>query len=395
VTGSERFGRSMIYLQAVAVGASYVGAVLLVDLLYVHRHITDGGLSFGYAFVLVEGGVIASLLALSLVIKFVRHGRDRRWERLRPLIVETVSTHLAGEDRASELKAIGKRNPREMEEAIAELLLRVHGGARARLSELAGTLGLVALWKRRYGSYAASKRREAISRLGILEGDAARDTLVLALSDANDEVKLEASRALIRTSGKAELRAVFHTALRDSLLVRAVLTESLRPHAVLLCGEAVPEALDGDDARTVRTALEIVRAWGKALPLGHLTRLIEHADAGVRTAALAIVPQMVNPRECEPQVLRCLGDEAEPARAAAAEVAGKLRIDAAIPGLRRCLDEASAEATVAAAYALARIGEEGCRILERQVLSARNASGCAALEALEQAKSERMAAGAL
>jgi len=391
VTGSERFGRNMVYLQATAVGLGYVGSVLLVDMVYVHKHITDSGLSFGYAFVLVEGGVIAALLALSLVIKFVRHRRDLRWERMRPVIVEKVSAHLAGVDTLAELKALGRRYPRELEEAMAELLLRVQGTARGRLSELAAALGLVERWKRQYGSHLASKRREAISRLGILEGKLATDTLVLALSDPNDEVKLEASRALIVTSGEAELRAVFRTALRDSLLVRAVLTESLRPFAMRLCVAAVPEALESEDPRTVRIALEVVRAWGKAMPLARLAPLIEHADAGVRAAALAVVMQLVNPRECERQILRRLEDESEAVRAAAAEIAGKLRLPSAIPGLRKVLEEAGAEATVAAAYALAHIGEEGCGILERQVLNARDASAYAALEALESA---RMAAGA-
>ena len=391
MTGSERFGRGMIYLQATGVAVGYVGSVLLVDALYVHKHITDTGLSFGYAFVLVEGGVIGSLLALSLVIKYVRHQGDRRWERMRPVIVERVSTHLAGTDASAELKAIGRRYPREVEEAMAELLLRVQGTARGRLSELAASLGLVERWKRRYGSPIAAKRREAISRLGILEGKLATDTLVLALSDANDEVKLEASRALIGTSGEAELRAVFRTALRDSLLVRAVLTESLRPLAARLYSAAVPEALESEDARTVRIALEVVRAWAKAMPLAQVAPLIEHADAGVRAAALAVVPQLLNPRACEAQILHCLEDAAEPVRAAAAEIAGRLRLASAIPGLQRVLEEAGAEATVAAAYALARIGEAGCRILERQVLNARNGSAYAALEALE---AERMGAGA-
>jgi len=51
-----------------------------------------------------------------------------------------------------------------------------------------------------------------------------------------------------------------------------------------------------------------------------------------------------------------------------------------------------AEGTIAAAYALARIGPEGCGILEGQVLGSRSTTASAALEALELAHSERLMA---
>jgi HEAT repeat protein len=391
----ERIARSLIFLQALGVALAFLFTIAMVDVLYVNKHIADGGLAFGYAFVLVEVCAIGSLMLLSLVIKHVRHRRQQRWERLRPVLAAAISHHLTGANSLAELRALRRRHPHETQESIAEMILRVQGIARLRLSELAETLGVVDAWKRQYGSRVVSRRRDAISRLGGLDGDAAIDTLMLALSDLDDEVKLEASRALIRRSGPDELTAVFRTALRESLLVRAVLTESLRPHVMELCRHAVPEALHSKNTRTVRTALEVVRAWGKALPLSQVAPLLEHEDKFVRAAALVVVPQLVTPLVCEPQVLRCLADPEEQVRAAAAEVAGSLRLASAIPALQRCLEEASAEATVAAAYALARTGDEGMRILERRVISARDSSACAALEALEQARSQRMHAAAI
>ena len=47
-------------------------------------------------------------------------------------------------------------------------------------------------------------------------------------------------------------------------------------------------------------------------------------------------------------------------------------------------------ATVAAAYALAQIGPEGCRVLEEQVLVSRGRPASAALEALERMRSGRL-----
>jgi hypothetical protein len=59
---------------------------------------------------------------------------------------------------------------------------------------------------------------------------------------------------------------------------------------------------------------------------------------------------------------------------------------------KKCLEIGGAEATIAAAYALARIGPAGCRILEEQVLSSRSTASYAALEALELAHSDRLMA---
>ncbi|MBS1857290.1 MAG: HEAT repeat domain-containing protein [Acidobacteria bacterium] len=389
MTARDRAGRAAVYLQALATAAAYAGAVAVVDLVYVRRHIPDRGLAFGYAFCLTEGGVIGGLLLLSLVLKAVRHRRDRTWERLHPRITAEAVAYLAGGDSAV-LRTLVRRHPREVERCICEMLLFVQGTARARVSALACELRLDRVWKRRYRSWRDDARREAISRLGQLEGGAANEVLLLALADPNDEVKLEASRALLRGGGRDEITAVFRAALKESLLVRAVLTEALRPHTLMLCGSAVPGALACGDARTARTALEIVRGWGKSVPLASLDTLLGHSDAGVRAAALLVVPQMLNPAGCAPLIVAALGDPDEAVRTAAATVAGKLRLESAFAALVKCLRGGGADITVAAAYALAALGPEGCRVLEREVLVSRSASACAALEALERARSERV-----
>jgi len=393
VSRSERLGRAFIYLQTLGVALGCALSVYLVDRFYVRRHISDAGLAFGYAFCLTEGSMILILLALSVVIKYVRHRRDLRFERVQPLIVAGASAHLSGADRCAELRAFRRRYPREVEQCLSELLLRVRGVASVRLTSLTAELGLVNSWKRQARSRLVSKRRDAITRLGLLAGDAARDALVQALDDPHDEVKLEASRALISAGGMAEVAAVFRTALRDSLLVRAILTEALRPYAPLLCESAVPDALAGKDARTVRIALEIVRAWRKSMPLAGVQPLIRHTDGAVRAAALAIVPQLASPRELEPDLLECLADEEESVRAAAAGAAGEMRLASALPALEACLHRGGPDATISAAYAIARIGEQGWRILEKLILGSRSPAADAALEALEQARSERLLPG--
>ncbi len=385
---SERVGRAAIYLQAVATAAGYAGAVALVDVLYVRHHIADGGLAFGYAFCVTEGGVIGGLLLLSMALKAVRYRQERNWERLHPPMAMQMAAYLGGGD-AENLRVLARRHPREVERCLYEMLLFVRGTARERVSELARELGIDRLWKRRYRSWRDETRREAIARLGHLEGGGANAVLLAALRDPNDEVKLEASRALLRGGRREEIAAVFRAALEESLLVRAVLTEALRPHAVLLCATAVPEALAGE-AAAVRTVLEIIHAWGKSVAVAKLETLLGHADAGVRVAALAVVPQLLEPGACAKQVVAALGDNDAAVRAAAATVAGKLRLHPALGALEECLRGDAPEAAVAAAYAIAALGEEGCRVLEREVLQSRAHSAGAALEALERVRSQRV-----
>jgi HEAT repeat protein len=156
-----------------------------------------------------------------------------------------------------------------------------------------------------------------------------------------------------------------------------------------LCALGLPEALAGQEPKYVRTALEIVRAWGRALPIP-VRPLLEHDDPGVRTAALAILPQVGCPRDHESEVRRLLSDAHEGVRAAAAEMAGRLRLVSALPDLRRCLRDGGPESSVAGAYALARLGPEGCDLLEHEILYSRTSSAAVALEAIEQLKSKRM-----
>jgi HEAT repeat protein len=255
---------------------------------------------------------------------------------------------------------------------------------------LAADLGLIERWREQYRSMRLSKRREAIGWMGRLVHDEAIPVLLRALSDPDDEIKLEAARSLIRSSGEREIAEVFRTAVRESLLIRAVLTEALRAHAAMLCRNVLPGELASPTAKHVRTALEIVRAWGKMLPLPAPVPLLRHEDSGVRVAALAILPQYGEAAAFGPEIVRLLGDADERVRAAAAQTAGRLHLGSAAEALHTCLLADGADAVVAAAYALAQIGETGWRMLEKEVLGPRRASAAAALEALEQLKSERL-----
>ena len=391
---SELSVRRGICLRAAGVAAAYAAAVAATDLLYVGRYVQDGGIALGYAFCVVQIVLVSLLMISSLVVKFLRGQHDRRWERTSPAALAGLCEYLTGAAGCMpKIEEMRRRDPEIVERGIGELLTRVQGTARRRLSDLAERLGIVSLWIDRYGSRLHRRRVAAIRLLGLVDCASAAGTLVQALSDEDDDIKLDASRALIRGAGPVEMKAVFGTAVRESLLVRAVLVEALRPHAALLCQIALPDALADSDPKIVRTALQIVRAWGKVLPLSGLAPPLHHPDPRVRAGAFAILPQFPDKREFAPAIRLALSDPDERVRAAAARTAGRLRLSPVAPELERCLESSGPEATVAAAYAIAQLGPSAWPRLDAQIKNSRSAAAAAALEALEQVRTGRLLPG--
>jgi HEAT repeat protein len=217
----------------------------------------------------------------------------------------------------------------------------------------------------------------------------AQQDLLEALRDPDGLVKVEAARALSRSGNEQMLSAVFHMALEQNRLVRAILTEALRPNARELYRLAVPAALRLPDAKRVVAALEMLRAWGKSAVVPELPAMLMHDDATVRAAALHLVPQAGMTPDCEVLIWQALGDPDAEVRAAAAEVCGKLRLSSSLLLLKHALEDDAPRPVLASAYALAELGTRGCQALENAVLSGSPLRAGAALEALEHMKLNR------
>jgi len=151
-----------------------------MDVFYVRHHIPDPGLAYGYAFCLVEGVIIAALLALSLIVKFVRHSREATWVRCSPSSSPKTSAYLADADVLEELRQMRRRHPREMEICISELLLACRARRAYAFRASPWSSAWCTKWVREYRSRRASRRRDAVSRLGILDGGAGTATVLLA-----------------------------------------------------------------------------------------------------------------------------------------------------------------------------------------------------------------------
>jgi HEAT repeat protein len=353
------------------------------------KHVPDVELSLALAFTLQQILAIFTLLGISFVSKFVRYYRAQQAAVLHPHIREKLILHLNGADQWATLHQIRKKNPRELEDCLVEILGSISGAGTERLGAAAQEFGLLRKWQKQLRSSNSKRRRNAVSRLCLL-GGAARQDLVEALQDPDGLVKVEAARALTRSGDQPMLAAVFQMALAENRLMRSILTEALRPHARELYRSAVPAALRLPDAKRVLAALEILRAWGKAAVIPELPAMLAHDDATVRVAALHLVPQAGLTPESEDQIWLALEDADAEVRAAAAEVCGKLKLSSSLLLLEHALKDEIPGPVLAAAYALAELGTRGCQALENAVLSGSPAPAAAALEALEHVKLNRM-----
>lgn len=386
----ERRARLFICLKTLCVLLSYIALTWLIHRAYMHKHVPDAELSLALSFTVQQITAIFTLLGVSFAAKSVRHYRAQRAARVQPFIREKLILHLHGSDQWVELRRSCARHPRELEECLVEILASIQGAGRDRLSDVARKCGMMRKWQKQRHARSARQRRNAISRLCLLV-PATKEDLFEALRDPDDLVKVEAARALAGSGDARLISAVFHMALDQNRLVRAMLSEALRPQARELYRSAVPDALGSPDTKRVLAALEILRAWRKSAVIPQLPALLAHADAAIRAAALHLVPQAGMTPECEASIGHAIEDPDPEVRAAAAEVCGKLKLSSSLQPLQHALQDAVPGAVLAFAYALAELGASGCRVLESEVLSSDSLRAAAALEALEHAKLNRAA----
>ena len=386
----ERRARLYIYLRTLSVLLAYIALTALIHYSYMRYHVPDPELSLALSFTLQQVAAIFTLLGISFTVKFSRSYRARRSARFHPAIRETLIRHLTGADQWAILQRMRQRHMRELEDCLVEILGSINGPGSERLSEVAQAFGLVGKWQKQCRSRSAKRRRTAVGRLA-LASRTSQPQLLVALRDADDMVKVEAARALAQSGEHHMLTEVFHMALEQNLLVRAILTEVLRPHTRELYRHAVPRALFSADPKRVVAALEMLRAWGKSAVIPELHSLLSHADPSVRVMALRLVPQAGLTPGCEAQLWRALEDQHPEVCAAAAEVCGKLKLSSSLLLLKHALEDGVSGAVLASAYALAELGSRGCSLLEAEVVSGDSFRAAAALEALEHAKLNRLA----
>lgn len=316
------------------------------------------------------------------LVPFARLGRHDSGIR------DRLASHAMGADRLAELERLHRQSGRSVERLLVEMLPCVRGTARERLSRLAAELGLVTRWQQQTLSPRTQVRRQALARLVLLSGGLADAVLLAALLDSQESIRLEVSRALLGAGGQHDVEEVFASVMAQPPEIRTALAEELRPHALMLCESAIPEALRSNDPARLSAVLELLEGWGKALPLPDLLPLLHHPDPDIRYRAFRVLPYLANVRALEPEILRALQQDEARVKAAACLAAARLRIESALPLLVRSLRDPDSDLALAAASALAEMGSCGLLALEDELsLAWEPEAAAAALKAIDRARS--------
>jgi len=339
--------------------------------------------------------VLALWLGTTCLATLVRSAwwrrRQMRSAAIEPALRSAIVDYIGGANDFTVLEQYVRTSAREISEQMFSFRHAVSGAALDRLCSLAIELTLLQRWLDDAETRDTMARRNAFRRLAfVCAYEPCRrqvgDRLSEALEDADRDIRLTAAAALAQTGRPADVERVFRLALSESLLVRITLAETLRPHAYGLCERVIPETLRSQDVSRILAALELLRAWERALPIVGLAPLMGHRDKRVRLEAFPLAPLVAPGPDIENEILAGLGDPDPQIAAAAARTAARLHLDKALPALARCARTASPLVIEAAASALAEMQPAGWTTLQELRHNPNPATAAAAGAALERAR---------
>ena len=333
---------------------------------------------------------VAGMFGVSLARAAKSRTRKRREAEIEPQIRQLLIENIAGSDNVEQIRKLVGPDHAAAGRVLTEFEGKVAGAARDRLCEAAIGLGLVQGWVQDTRSRDPMERRRAFKGLAFVTSfepcrRLSGEIPLLALDDADREVRVAAARAVLHSEVPEQFERVFAMAMENNLLSRIRLTEELRRRALALCEGAIPRELNGKDPERTLVALQLLVAWERALPFEDLHRLLEHRDARIRASALGLAPLLPPSADHEAAILDSLRDAAQPeVFRAAAGAAARMKLANAIPLLARGMRLGSAEQMRAAAAALAELPPMGLSALSDLASSENEATAAAAAEALER-----------
>jgi HEAT repeat protein len=315
------------------------------------------------------GALLLFLLARALAKGAAFRRRTLVSQTARPVIRDALINYLAGSNNLVELKKLAKAHRRDLVDGILEVHAAVSGGPREQLWDLSLQLALVQDWCTDTRSKDRTLRCLAFERLALACWyepcrRIAGDLQLRGIDDPDVEVRFAAARGLAYSAVPEEVQRVFELAVSQNSLGRVLLTEVLRPHAMVLCEGVVAEALRSSDESRVISALEIALAWERAVPLMDLHRLVAGGSPAVRQLTLRLLPLVPSSPENDAVVIHALADKLRSTALEAVVAAGRLRVEGAIPGLTHFLKWGDQEMSRLAADALAEIPPRGWEILQ-------------------------------
>lgn len=294
----------------------YAAAIYAVDLA-LPGVVSNRGLRIALAFAIVQTAAILIMLVVLLTRRSIAQRRARRAHAIGAEAHAAVAEHASGQDRLRVLRALQSESRRDVAAAVLAFLSATRGSMHERVAALARDLGI-------------------------------------------------------------EQRNLFEHAAGESLYDRVLLADALLPQADAVAANEIPRALRDGDVQQLITALDLLRAWRRALRVEGLERALTHSSPEVRSRAFAVLPY-VTPSHTS-AIADGLRDASPHVRIAAAETAARMRLF--LPELEQSLHEDDRTVAVAAAFALAS-SAEGLSILQRS-------TNAVAFEALEKATLGRL-----
>jgi HEAT repeat protein len=198
------------------------------------------------------------------------------------------------------------------------------------------------------GAFDPPRRLAAITSLEELGAASAPKVIHAALADRDEDVRIEASRALIRSGADDDIRESLAFATTQPPLVRAVLAEDLKQHMEVLCKGAIQQLLKSTDTARVLATLEIIESWQRSITLPGFAALLKHPDDAVRAQVLRVLPYAAGDEDARNDVIPGLEDESPGVRAAAAAAAARMQLSAAVKPLAQCLHDRRGEVALEA-----------------------------------------------
>ena len=347
-----------------------------------------------HALGLALAGAIVSSVAVFLMAtaigirKIVEQVRLRSRARYETQTLEALAGYMLGGE-GEEVERLRRADPRVFEQSLLRLMPNVAGAERDRLSELAARSGLLARWLKELRSRNENRRFEAISRIALLSTAQSADRLKLALEDPNIGIRTEAARALIVVGEQDALETVLRFVVDDVLLVRALLVQDLRPYAIALSRSPIPELLRAENPGTIIATLDVIVAWKRSLEVD-TGPLLHHPDQDVRLRAFRTLPYVAAAAARMPEIMRAIAAEAPAVRVEAIEALRVLGSSAQrsesqariLAALDDCLRTGEPAIAIAAARALAELGDAGWELLEGEIRSGQRPA--IAAEAMER-----------
>jgi hypothetical protein len=337
-----------------------------------------------------------ALLLVSTFLMAVRRGyasrrQSSRSAALRPQIRDALVDFLAGNKDLTRLKNFVRTSWADTSETLLSLQSTVGGSARDQLCELTLDLALAHEWCQQARSKDVAVRRAAFERLAFICGfepcrRVAGELLESALEDADPEVRLAASRGLLTTGEIRDVERVYEQAISRNMMIRVLLTEELRRHAIPLCEGVISRIIESGDKPRIVATLDILAAWQRAIPLPALAMLLDDRDRGIRLRAIALAPLVPYSMEIRNGIMEALSDDDLEIRLTAVRGAARLKLMESVHMLAHCLRNGPIQLARAAAAALASLPPTGWTTLEELTTSSNSMTAAEARAALERAR---------